>query len=156
MCRGATLCSGLPPTSCQAFGPRFELKLTDPNECIECEELWKTGALFGGLFVCFLLAITIYIRLMLRNPHAVKKWVSTTVIVIGHTQTLSLIGLLRLGWPKSAEVVTDALPVLTLSPGLSLLLSKSPHTPSHTGCPTFAMRSPLVARAHETVPVASQ
>ena len=26
-----------------------------------------------------------------------------------HAQTLSLIGLLRLGWPKSAEAVTDTL-----------------------------------------------
>ena len=99
----------MPPTSSQAYGCEFEIKLSDPNQCIECEELWKTGALFGSLLVCFLIAISLYIRLMLRNPDAVKKWVSTTVIVIGHTQTLSLIGLLKLGWPKRVEVVTDAI-----------------------------------------------
>ena len=44
-----------------------------------------------------------------HDPKAAKRWVSTTVIVIGHTQTLSLIGLLKLGWPKSAEIVTNAI-----------------------------------------------
>ena len=116
-CRGATVCSGVPPSSCQAFGKRFELKLSDPNECIECEDLLKIAVLFAGLLACFLIALSVYIRLMVRDPAGVKKWVSSTIILVNHGQTLSLIGLLKLGWPKSVEVVTDTLAIDLLNFG---------------------------------------
>ena len=49
------------------------------------------------------------IRLILRHPEAIKRWVATTTIFVQHAQTLSIIGLLRLGWPASAEAVTGTL-----------------------------------------------
>ena len=100
-------CTGLPPTSCAAFGARHELMLDDPTRCVECWPLWKTGALFGSLLGLFFVGVVCYIYLMLHQPDMVELGVNTAAIVFGHTQTLSLIGLLRLGWPKSAEVVTD-------------------------------------------------
>ena len=68
----------------------------------------------------------------------------------------------RHGLFLSASAEIDALPVLTLALGLELPL-KPPHFTSngdwgsvlvHLGCSTLTMRSPLAARAHETVPVA--
>ena len=144
--RGNTDCSGLPPTSCAAFGAAFQQRLDDPMQvprrpmpshmpslplplscplpclaralsprrhdpaqCLECEDLLKIALLYALLVLLFLLAISFYIRLILRHPGALQRWVSTTALFFCHAQTLSLIGLLRLGWPKSAEAVTDTL-----------------------------------------------
>ena len=88
------------------------------------------------------------------NSHFAVTWQSLPLLPLRRDDCeamplLALLLLLRLegsamhGVSLLAEVVTDALSVLTPSPGLALLPSKSPHTLSHTGCPTFAMRSPL-------------
>ena len=36
-CRTGTNCRGLPPESCSAFGPRYQLSLADPNACDETD-----------------------------------------------------------------------------------------------------------------------
>ena len=110
LCRGGGIsCSGMPPVSCSTFGDSYEVKISDPNQCIACQPLLRTALLFGALLMLMMLGLVFYITMILRNPEALTRWVSTTVIVIGHTQTLSILGLIRLGWPKSAEAVTDTL-----------------------------------------------
>ena len=50
-------------------------------------ELWLTATLFGSLLCIFLLAAVLYIRLILRYPEALEKWISTVAIFIGHAQS---------------------------------------------------------------------
>jgi len=37
--------------------------------------------------------------MILRDPEAIERWVSTTVIFLGHTQTISILGLLQVTIP---------------------------------------------------------
>ena len=106
---GGAVCSGLPPTSCAAFGASYQQRLDDPMQCVECEAIWTIALLFGCLVCLMLVAAATYIRLILRHHEALQRWVSTSALFLGHAQTLSLIGLLKLGWPRSAEAVTDTL-----------------------------------------------
>ena len=110
-------CSGLPPRSCEAFGQSFELDLKDPNQCQECPFVHVTLLVIGSLFLCSLLAGVVYIALILRHGEATKMWVSTVLIAINHAQTLSIIGLIKLGWPSSAENVMSAIALDVLSLG---------------------------------------
>ena len=64
---GVAVCSGLPPTSCAAFGAAYQQRLDDPMQCVECEAIWKIALLFGCLVCLLLVAAATYIRLILRH-----------------------------------------------------------------------------------------
>ena len=53
----------------------------------------------GLLLALFLLGLVFYIWMILRDPEAIERWVSTTVIFLGHTQTISILGLLQVAIP---------------------------------------------------------
>ena len=58
-CRfGATICLGLPPDSCSAFGSSYILSIADPNECDKCPDSLIGPALaFIGQHPCTSLVI---------------------------------------------------------------------------------------------------
>ena len=110
-CRGEAECAGLPPTSCRAFGAQYVLRLSDPDTCVRCANLWLTALLYGGLLVAFLLGVSVYVYLVLRDHNAIDDWINTAAIFVCHAQTLAIVGMLQLGWPSSTERLMDALAI---------------------------------------------
>ena len=107
---GATfLCVGLPPVSCSAFGPRHMVQAKRPDTCERCGELWVSAVLMSTGATVTVLGLSLYIWLIgrMRSPNALRKWVSTSGIILNHLQTVSIVILLKLHWPPSVEVATS-------------------------------------------------
>ena len=99
-------CSGVPPMSCRAFGDQWRLQADSPNECVPCTlpAPWPLVMLVGVLGA-FLLFGGTYAAMMLLRPGSLKHLFSTIGILIAHLQTLTIVGNLRLAWPRSAHTV---------------------------------------------------
>jgi hypothetical protein len=104
-------CDGIPPRSCSAFGEAYLLSTANPLECITCNtEEHLVAVLFLTLtFLVVLLLFFSYVRAIRRHPQALKKWVTTVSICIGHFQTISIIGFLQLNWPPGVKTFAGIL-----------------------------------------------
>ena len=109
LCRISARCTGMPPISCQAFGKNYELMITDPNQCVGCPSVLSTTVFYGAVLSGLVIIGIVIVIFMIRDPEHMDEWISTIFIFVGHTQTLTIIGLLRLAWPVSAEKVTSSM-----------------------------------------------
>jgi hypothetical protein len=80
-------------------------------KCVECKPSAKVAAIVGLslLFTIVLLLFALYVWAIRRYPRGLKKWVTTISIMIGHMQTVSIIGFLKLRWPPPVQQFTAAL-----------------------------------------------
>ena len=108
-CRGDAECAGIPPTSCRAFGREYVVRLSDHDTCVKCAPLFLTALLYGALLGAFLLGVGVYVYMVLQHHTAIDDWINTAAIFVCHAQTLSIVGLLQLGWPRSTERLMDSL-----------------------------------------------
>ena len=87
ICRGgaSATCLGVPPEGCSAFA-NARPSVADPNECVLCDNL-TAGLVFGiCVVVAGVAALAVFIRIIIRHPKALKRWVSTATILINHAQ----------------------------------------------------------------------
>ena len=125
-------CSGLPYAgsgfSCTAFGSMARLKLDAPNECDKCDGDQTGTILLILLMTCLLLiCLTAYVIIILKFPEALRRWVSFAIILVNHTQTLSIIGSLNLTWPPTVKMILSALTLFQIESASCLL---PPNIPS--------------------------
>ena len=64
-----------------------------------------TYTLVGALAALALLALAGVVKVALGNGDATRRWLSTLVIILNHTQTLSIIGSLSLQWPPTVIAI---------------------------------------------------
>ncbi|KOO24704.1 leucine-rich repeat:na-ca exchanger integrin-beta4: ig [Chrysochromulina tobinii] len=101
---GAERCSGVPPIGCSAFnrqGQRYEVEL-DGLGCVRCPTPLEMGLVGCGIaFIVLLLMrlLGLYTRFMRDYPEHAKTHFATFMILVGHLQTLTIIGSMQLGWP---------------------------------------------------------
>ena len=103
---GAFSCSGLPPASCDAFGYGYMVRTRDPDTCEVCNNLTLSVLLliFGAIgAVC---GISLYVYMINKSTN-LRKMVSTIGIVLNHMQTIAILGLLKMHWPRSVVVTTS-------------------------------------------------
>ena len=104
------VCSGLPPFSCTAFGGRARMSISEASVCYPCDEgLGPTIALVGATIFVLLLVFLLYVVIILRYPDALRRWVSYFIILVNHTQTLSILGAIDFAWPPSVLFILRAL-----------------------------------------------
>lgn len=72
------------------------MSITDPTKCVYCDNLIAGSATVASVAALALVALLAFICFVVRKPAALKRWVSTIVIVINHTQTISVISSLQL------------------------------------------------------------
>ena len=125
-------CSGLPYAgsgfSCTAFGFMARVKLDEANECDKCDGD-QTGTIFLILLMVALMVIglTTYVIIILKYPEALRRWVSFAIILVNHTQTLSILGSLNLTWPPIVKMILSALTLFQVQSASCLL---PPNVPS--------------------------
>jgi hypothetical protein len=135
---GAGQCSGVPPTSCSAFnrqGQRYEVEL-DGLGCVLCPTPLEMGLVGGGIAgIVLLLAwlLGVYTRFMRDYREYAKTRFATIMILVGHLQTLTIIGSMQLGWPLIIQQILALinlpfmsyipLPCILTDPVLKALLS---------------------------------
>jgi hypothetical protein len=121
---GAEQCSGVPPIGCSAFnrqGQRYEVEL-DGLGCVRCpsplEIAGIAGAVAGGVLLLVLLVYYVYTRFVRKYPEHAKTYGATIMILVGHLQTLAIIGSLQLGWPLIIQEILASinLPLLGYIP----------------------------------------
>ncbi|KOO26862.1 map3k delta-1 protein kinase [Chrysochromulina tobinii] len=120
---GAEQCSGVPPIGCSAFnrqGQRYEVEL-DGLGCVRCPTPLEMGLVGGGIaFIVLLLAwlLGLYTRFMRKYPEHAKIRFATFMILVGHLQTLTIIGSMQLGWPLIIQEILASinLPFLSYIP----------------------------------------
>ena len=110
---GAT-CLGIPPQGCSAFRGRYVISMTNPNVCDECTPggwiLTLVGVGIGLGFAPLMLAL--YMCALRKYPDAIRRWLSTVIIIVNHAQTISIIATLRLSWPK---LIVDLMRLVTFA-----------------------------------------
>ena len=117
---GGVSCAGVPPISCGAFGPSYRVRLDDSERCVECPNLGVSIALQVAVLLTFAALIGAYIRVVVRYEHLGERldlWINTAAIFFCHLQTVSIIGTLKLAWPRSVEAITEVASVDFLSLG---------------------------------------
>jgi hypothetical protein len=135
---GAEGCSGVPPIGCSAFnrqGQRYEVKL-DSLGCVRCPtplEIFGIAGGMAGIVLLLVLLVGLYTRLVRKYPEHAKTHVATIMILVGHLQTLTIIGSLQLGWPLIIEQILASInlplmgyipvPCILTDPVLKALLS---------------------------------
>ncbi|EOD23090.1 hypothetical protein EMIHUDRAFT_195665 [Emiliania huxleyi CCMP1516] len=124
VCRpDAAACLGVPPGSCSAFGDA-RLSITDPTQCEHCGSIVTGSIIVASVAALAILALVAFIRLVVRQPASLKRWVSTAVILISHAQTFAVIGSLHLDWPDSVLAIAAAFRLDFISiPAASCFLS---------------------------------
>ena len=109
-------CVGVPPLGCSAFANEWRESISNANECVRCDVSAPALAFIGVGFV-----LVVVVRLALRHPSSLKRWVSTATILINHGQTASTIASLRLEWPQALIDLASALRLeLPRTPAASL------------------------------------
>jgi hypothetical protein len=63
----------------------------------------------GSFFFLALCLLVAYIWFITKYPDAMRRWVSTSSILISHFQTVGIIANLRIDWPPSVVVVTSVI-----------------------------------------------
>jgi len=135
---GAEQCSGVPPVGCSAFnrqGQRYEVELNGLG-CARCPtpiEIVGIASAFAGIALLFLMLVYAYTRFVRKYPEHAKTHVATIMILVGHLQTLTIIGSLQLGWPLIIQEILASinlpfmsyipLPCILTDPVLKSLLS---------------------------------
>ena len=87
----------------------MQLSLADPNKCVVCDDQTAGLVLVGVCILIGIVALAAFVRLVVRHPAALKRWVSTAAILINHAQTASIIASMRLEWPRSLVAIASAL-----------------------------------------------
>ena len=109
----SAFCLGLPPQSCTAFRD-VQQSLTNPSVCVDCSGAWRVQIVVAFTILAgAIAALVVIIRLSLRHPTALRKWVSTVVILYNHTQTLAIINSLGVQWPPWVETIAHVLTLTT-------------------------------------------
>ena len=135
---GAEQCSGVPPIGCSAFnrqGQRYEVELNGLG-CVRCPtslEIFGLAGAVAGVVLLFALLVAAYTRLVRKYPEYAKTHVASIMILVGHLQTLTIIGRLQLGWPLVIQEILASinlplisyipLPCILTDPVLKALLS---------------------------------
>ena len=135
---GAEQCSGVPPIGCSAFnrqGERYEVEL-DGLGCVRCPtplEIFGIAGGMAGIVLLLMLLVFVYTRFVRKYPEHAKTHVATIMILVGHLQTLTIIGSLQLGWPLIIQEILASinlplmgyipLPCILTDPVLKALLS---------------------------------
>ncbi|KOO30598.1 hypothetical protein Ctob_007908, partial [Chrysochromulina tobinii] len=136
---GAEQCSGVPPIGCSAFnrqGQRYEVEL-DGLGCVRCptplEIAVIAGAVVGGVLLLVRLVYYVYTRFVRKYPEHAKTHFASIMILVGHLQTLTIIGSLQLGWPLIIQEILASInlpfmsyipvPCILTDPVLKALLS---------------------------------
>jgi hypothetical protein len=135
---GAEQCSGVPPMGCSAFnrqGERYEVEL-DGLGCVRCPtplEIFGIAGGIAGVVLLLVLLVGMYTRFVRKYPDHAKTHVATFMILVGHLQTLTIIGRLQLGWPLIIQEILASinlplmsyipLPCILTDPVLKALLS---------------------------------
>lgn len=130
-------CDGLPPTSCEAFGPNYKLRTEDPTRCTYCDPdlFGKTVGLLIAAVVIACAVLGAYVMLISgRYAEAMNRWVSTLSLFFAHLQTVAVIGNLALDWPPRVKAITGA---VSLS-----IVSASFLRPEVAGCVHARTRDP--------------
>ena len=122
---GSCYCLGIPPDSCSAFGETWILSNEDPMECIRCDSTTTILIAISVIIPVFIAALAAFVRLVLRNPSALQRWVSTVAILFNHCQTTGTIASLHLEWPRSVTAIAAALRLdaIVLLPDANCLFS---------------------------------
>ena len=135
---GAEQCSGVPPIGCSAFnrqGQRYEVEL-DGLGCVRCPtplEIFGIAGGMAGIVLLLMLLVFVYTRFVRKYPEHAKTHVATIMILVGHLQTLTIIGSLQLGWPLIIQQILASInlpfmsyipvPCILTDPVLKALLS---------------------------------
>jgi hypothetical protein len=135
---GAEQCSGVPPIGCSAFnrqGQRYEVELNGLG-CVRCPtplEIFGIAGGIAGVVLLLVLLVAVYTRFVRKYPEYAKTHVATCIILVGHLQTLTIIGRLQLGWPLIIQEILASinlplmsyipLPCILTDPVLKALLS---------------------------------
>ena len=135
---GAEGCSGVPPIGCSAFnrqGQRYEVEL-DGLGCVRCPtplEIFGIAGGMAGIVLLLMLLVFVYTRFVRKYPEHAKTHVATIMILVGHLQTLTIIGSLQLGWPLIIQQILASInlplmgyipiPCILTDPVLKALLS---------------------------------
>ena len=111
-------CTGLPPNSCTAFGPRYEVAV-EGDVCVRCpsEAERMLLALLVGFAMTVLMALALLFARLVRKYRSRVRHMTTALIIVNHVQNLALIGAMRLEWPEVlveiyAALRLDVLPYL--------------------------------------------
>ena len=109
-------CEGLPPRSCSAFGSErcdgcfFVVETLDPTKCLSCEPSpLKPILTMSGMVLAGLVFLAGYAWLVQRHPEMIQGGWGTFAIFLQHTQTVSIMGQLRLQWPPTILAVLEGL-----------------------------------------------
>ena len=111
-------CTGLPPNSCTAFGPRYEVAV-EGGVCVRCPS--EAERVLLALLVVFAMAVLMALALLfarlVRKYRSRVRHMTTALIIVNHVQNLALIGAMRLEWPEVlveiyAALRLDVLPYL--------------------------------------------
>jgi hypothetical protein len=91
LCQSSTICDGIPPLGCSAFGPRtYEPSLTRTDQCVACPSNNVTIALLIAAVTLVISAAIVYIRAVRRSAK-VREWVATTTIFTSHVSIMATV-----------------------------------------------------------------
>ena len=121
-CSEPGACTGLPPYSCTAFGVMARPKMDDPTKCDDCKgDKTPVYVLIICTVLLVLLGLTCYVIIIIRYPNALRRWVSFAIILVNHTQTLSILGTLDLSWPPTVRKILSALTLFQIESASCIL-----------------------------------
>eukprot|EP00966_Prymnesium_polylepis_P335627 7390975-Prymnesium_polylepis.3 len=111
------VCSGLPPESCSAFGAKGhwrQVSTENPTKCTSCLPPAVARGIAAGCAAATCLCLALVAAFVAPHRTALRGWLSTVTIALGHTQSLSLIGRLNFCWPSSIRAFFDVLDISTI------------------------------------------
>ena len=101
--------NGRPCVPCSTFGAGFVTSMSEPAACVDCRGNVALAAfLLALVLICLLIIIGVFVRMAAKYTSAMRRWVSTCLLILGHAQTLAVIGGLGLEWPESVLAIMRA------------------------------------------------
>ena len=98
---GDAACLGIPAHSCTAFRDAA-LNLLDPSACVRCDgdyaQLWSLAAFVPLALLALVLLVAFAVR---RPQEALQRSVSTVVLLLTHSQGISIIVSFSFKWPSA-------------------------------------------------------
>ena len=105
-------CTGLPPLSCTAFGPRFALSVAG-DVCVKCPSEGERVLLvcLVAFAAAALLALVMRFARLVRKYRTRVRYMTTALIFVNHVQNLALIGSMQVtpekdvcvGWSQKLQ-----------------------------------------------------